>query len=356
MYTEEQNKLRKKIFEFGRNYSYNGNIAENVFWKEFGKSKFVKKTVRDYYNRKKAKIQVTELDRVKTRIKKNVDNNRLAEYLPSSGYSMGELKVISNRLIGQVGRLDNREYYAKSCSYRPKHGLVEVEFPIQLLAKAESADLEIIVRKKKVCNHIWKCDVVKFDYETSGRGIIKGDVKWHLEKAYLVEIGNTRTPYNNDVTKLLGHNVTSRKVVTSSLDEAKEIRKSVTPDEKLYKEWFAWQAKHMVIYHDKMSYKTMYKFGKKFYDPEEGIEWYTQKKGFDMWLVQTKKGEYGKVISKATSDGIDKVLIPISCSEAFEFSKMYYPEWVEEQERKLQESIEVNIDDKIFETLSADYD
>ena len=348
-YTAEQNELRRKIFEYGRKYSSNGNIAEHFFWDNFGKSKFVKKTVRDYYDRKKAKIQVTELDLVKKRLCKNVADNCLSAMLPSSGYSMGEVKIITNRLIGKVGSCDKREYYSRRCSYRPKHGCVEVEFPIRLLAKAESAGSDIIIRKKKVCHNIWICDVVIFDYETTSRGIITGDIKWHLEKAYLVEIGYTRKSYEHEESKLLGYNESSKKVVVDTLDEAKELRKSVAPDEKFYKEWFAWKEKHLVKYSD----GKLFKFGKKIYASGEGIVWHTRQNDYNLWLVQTKNKEYCKVI--AYYDSKEKFLFPISIQEAFEFSKKYYPKWVDEQEKKLQESLEHQIDDKIYDIIAAEY-
>ena len=99
----------------------------------------------------------------------------------------------------------------------------------------------------------------------------------------------------------------------------------------------------------------MFKFGKKLYSSFEGIVWHTQQYGYYLRLVQTKKGEYCKVIAKANTERIEEFLFPISIQEAFEYSKKYYPKWVDEQEEKLQESHENQIDDKIYDILEKDY-
>lgn len=184
MYTAEENKQRKEIFDWGRSQRF--APCKTDFRYEFGNGKIVKKAVKDYYIRKKNnKPLPTELQLFKDIFTERVKD--LAIGLPDSGYSMGEEKYLYVKHLGQVSYCDCREYYSRRCSYKAKHGEVKVELPISLVSKLELANRTLFLRGRKINKRIWKCKVVEFEYKTNGRGIINGVINHKLVNRYMVE-------------------------------------------------------------------------------------------------------------------------------------------------------------------------
>lgn len=183
-FTASENATRKQVFAY--NLKKSQNTWMDSCTKKFGKSKVVRQAIIDSNNRIASHTPVlTGIDAYKAILKDRLMG--LASCLPSSGYSMGEYKTITCRHLGTVSEADHREYYAKSCSYRPTHGRVEVELPIRLLAKAENMHGMITVRTKQIQNRIWKCQWVVFDYTRNGRGIINSDVTFHIVSGYVAQ-------------------------------------------------------------------------------------------------------------------------------------------------------------------------
>lgn len=194
-FTASENATRKQVFAY--NLKKSQNTWMDSCTKKFGKSKVVRQAIIDSNNRIASHTPVlTGIDAYKAILKDRIQG--LASCLPSSGYSMGEYKVITCRHLGTVSEADHREYYAKSCSYRPTHGRVEVELPIRLLAKAENMHGMITVRTKQIQNRIWKCQWVVFDYTRNGRGIINSDVTFHMVSGYVV-LGHRSGIFDNEL-------------------------------------------------------------------------------------------------------------------------------------------------------------
>lgn len=183
-FTAQENATRKQVFAY--NLKKSQNTWMDSCTKKFGKSKVVRQAIIDSNNRIASHTPVlTGIDAYKAILKDRIQD--LASCLPSSGYSMGEYKTITCRHLGTVSEADHREYYAKSCSYRPTHGRVEVELPIRLLAKAENMHGMITVRTKQIQNRIWKAQWVVFDYTRNGRGIINSDITFHMVSGYVAQ-------------------------------------------------------------------------------------------------------------------------------------------------------------------------
>lgn len=182
-FTAQENATRKQVFAY--NLKKSQDTWMDSCTKKFGRSKVVRQAIIDSNNRIASHTPVlTGIDAYKARLKKRLKG--LASCLPSSGYSMGEVKKIYCRHLGIVSMSDHCMYYAKSCSYRPTHGDVSVWLPIRLLAKAENMSGMITVRTKQVQNRIWKCQWVVFDYTRNGRGIINSDITFHMVSGYVV--------------------------------------------------------------------------------------------------------------------------------------------------------------------------
>ena len=191
-FTAQENATRKQVFAY--NLEKSQNTWMDSCTKKFGKSKVVRQAIIDSNNRIASHTPVlTGIDAYKARLKKHLEG--LASCLPSSGYSMGEVKKIYCRHLGIVSMSDYCMYYAKSCGYRPTHGDVSVWLPIRLLAKAENMQGMITVRTKQIQNRIWKCQWVVFDYTRNGRGIINSDVTFHMVSGYVVR-GSRSNIYN----------------------------------------------------------------------------------------------------------------------------------------------------------------
>lgn len=108
----------------------------------------------------------------------------VAKTLPSSGYSMGEVKELSLTKGNYAVSIDCREYYAKSCSYRPTHGRV----CINLTPKD-------VLRIRVICGlptrllgsyskDIYKCEWIEWQKETYRGKVTSVTPKW--KKGYLV--------------------------------------------------------------------------------------------------------------------------------------------------------------------------
>ena len=189
-YTYQENATRKQVFDYNRaNY---GKSWTSSCTKKFGKSKVVRQAIIDSNKRIAYNTPVPiGKDAYKAILKDRIAG--FAACLPASGYKMGERKYISCKHLGIVSVADSREWYARSSSYTPTHGCVEVELPIRLLAKGEVMDGMITMRGKQVQKRIWKAQWVVWDYKRNGRGIITTDeIGYHMESGYVVERHETR--------------------------------------------------------------------------------------------------------------------------------------------------------------------
>ena len=195
-FTAQENATRKQVFAYNLKKSQNSWMDSCT--KKFGKSKVVRQAIEESNKRIASHTPVlTGIDAYKAKLMGRIDNHEnLASCLPDSGYSMGEFKKITCRHLGIVATSDNREYYAKSCSYRPTHGEVTVELPIRLLAKAENMHGMITIRTKQIQNRIWKAQWVVFDYTRNGRGIINSDITFHMVSGYVVKGCQTGWDYS----------------------------------------------------------------------------------------------------------------------------------------------------------------
>lgn len=184
MTTSELNALRKQVFAYVRKYS--GHYDYKPYAK-FGKSKAVLAMVAEAEARVSANAEIPTIKKQFIASLRNRCKD-LASCLPSSGYSMGEVKSINCRDGAfKVSSCDLTIEYARSCSWRAKHGSVIAILPIRMLRKAESLDGMITIRGKQVQDRIWKAEWVVFDPSYNGRGILTSSlVGWHTESGYVV--------------------------------------------------------------------------------------------------------------------------------------------------------------------------
>jgi len=195
-FTKKQNELRKDVFNFIRNRAdWSASSIKTECRKNFGRSKAVLAAIEECNKRIADSVNLTEkqifINNVKARI------NGAAQSLPWSGYSMGEYRHITCRALGgYVDSYDACEYYARSCKYSARHGHVEVELPVRIIAKAENIAGMMIIRTKQIQKRIWKAQKVVFDYTRNGRYIINSDIKWHLEKCYILHYNDSSSRMN----------------------------------------------------------------------------------------------------------------------------------------------------------------
>ena len=237
-FTAKENATRKEVF----NYNRNRKSWSDSCTKKFGKSKVVLAAIEESDKRIAASVNLTEkqlfINNVKTRIQ------GLASCLPSSGYSMGEDKYITCRVLGgYVDHFDACQEYARSCKYRAKHGRVEVALPVRILAKAENMHGMITVRTKQIQNRIWKAQWVVFDYTRDGRGFITSDIKWHLESGYVVRYEQGRSRHIGYEWELAGSNYEGGWYHTTNLADARQRLGFYLRDEKFFAKWQKWDTK-----------------------------------------------------------------------------------------------------------------
>lgn len=192
-YSKSENELRKRIFAWVAEngyrstfFTYKGNPIPG-FVERFGKGQQVSPILREAVFRHECNVEVKASRARKTKLR---NWERLAECLPSSGYSMGEEKVITNRLLGEVSRVDCTQEYARSCKYSAKHGCVAVELPISILRRAENADGMITIRGKRVQTSIWKGKWLVFDTHAKYLNGNDGEVTYRFVEGYLVNLAD----------------------------------------------------------------------------------------------------------------------------------------------------------------------
>lgn len=192
-YSKSENALRKRIFAWVAENSYRSTFFTDKgnpiagFVERFGKGQQVSPILREAVFRHECNVEVKASRARKTKLR---NWERLAECLPSSGYSMGEEKVITNRLLGEVSRVDCTQEYARSCKYSAKHGCVAVELPISILRRAENADGMITIRGKQVQTSIWKCKWLVFDTHAKYLNGNDSEVTYRFVEGYLVNLAD----------------------------------------------------------------------------------------------------------------------------------------------------------------------
>jgi len=233
-FTASENATRKQVFAY--NLEKSQKTWMDSCTKKFGKSKVVRQAIIDSNNRIASHTPVlTGIDAYKAILKDRLEG--LAACLPSSGYSMGEFKLITCRHLGIVSSYDATDEYAKSCKFHAKHGRVEVELPVRILSKAEEMDGMITVRGKQIQNRIWKCQWVEFDYTRNGRGIINSDITFHMVSGYVVRYENRRVEtyaFKNGKDNTSGVDYNGGWYHTTSLDKARKNLKRFLVEEKYY--------------------------------------------------------------------------------------------------------------------------
>ena len=193
-YTAQQNTIRKQVFAAIREKSY---LTDTDIKRNYGRSKVVLAAIDEARKRKANGQAFSEHELFFRNFLNNAD--AFAKCLPSSGYSMGEHKYITNRLYGilgnsfkydkeVIGTCDSTQEYARSSKFQARHGEVRAELTVNILAKARVLDGMITVMGKQVQKRIWKCQWIVWDYDRNKRGFITTEtIAWHLENGYVVE-------------------------------------------------------------------------------------------------------------------------------------------------------------------------
>ena len=192
-FSSKENATRKDVFSTIRR---NQNLTDSDLKREFGRSKLVLQSIMEARKRiADGQPSGSEHHIFFEPIKKNAET--MARCLPSSGYSMGEYKKITNRLFGLLSPIykynpsvitsyDNTQEY-RGGRYKATHGEVRAELPINILAKGEVMDGMITIRTKQIQKRIWKCQWIVWDYERNKRGFITTTaVGYHMESGYVV--------------------------------------------------------------------------------------------------------------------------------------------------------------------------
>lgn len=242
-FTSKENATRKEVFNYNRKL-HAGKVWDSCT-KKFGKSKAVLHAIEESDKRIAGNTpNPSEFDMFKQQVKTRIKG--LAACLPDSGYSMGEDKYIVCRILGgYVDHFDGCQEYARSCSYRAKHGRVEVALPISIIGKAENMHDMITIRRKQIQNRIWKAQWVVFDYTRDGRGFINSEIKWHLESGYVVRYEKGRSRHIGYEWELAGSNYNEGWFHTTSLADARKKLAFYIRDEKFYAKWQKWDTKRM---------------------------------------------------------------------------------------------------------------
>lgn len=116
------------------------------------------------------------------RILANITN--IAKTLPASGYSMGETKTLSLSKGRFSATIDCREYYARSCSYRPTHGEVSVIISPRDLMGVRIRGGRPTRIVGSYSKDIRKCEWIEWQTESYRGKVTSVSIKW--VKGYLV--------------------------------------------------------------------------------------------------------------------------------------------------------------------------
>ena len=177
-----ENATRKSVFAYIRKNPY---LTQTDFKKEFGSSKVVKAAIAEAQDRISRNAPVQSIrEQFIAKLRKNAD--ALSGCLPSSGYSMGEYKHVTNKQFNIRGSWNSTQEYARSCTWRVKHGTVDLELPIALIGKLEAMEGVMTLRGKQIQQGIWKCEWLVLDYTRDGRGFINSEITYYMEKGYVV--------------------------------------------------------------------------------------------------------------------------------------------------------------------------
>lgn len=121
-------------------------------------------------------LQLSEHERTNFEFLAKVRQNMkdFAALLPSSGYSMGETKVVSAKGLPS-GKYNNTKEYARSSGYRARHGEIYAKIPVEYAVKGQILGGLITILGKKVRGEIYHCkwltitSVKKYGQETEVR-------------------------------------------------------------------------------------------------------------------------------------------------------------------------------------------
>lgn len=185
-FTKSENETRKAVFAYNRKKQLESSWNHcDSCTKKFGKNKLVRNAVIESNRRIENNRPIpTERDRFLDKVRAHCKG--FASCLPDSGYSMGEHKYINCKHLGQISYSKHTQEYAKSCIWEAKHGTVKISMPARILLSSENMSGILTIRDKQIQNRIWKCRWIVFDYQRNGRGIIKGDLGYHLVSGYVV--------------------------------------------------------------------------------------------------------------------------------------------------------------------------
>lgn len=96
-----------------------------------------------------AKTNFLFIEKVKERL------TTFAYILPSSGYAMGEIKKCS--ALNFTGTRDLTKEYARSCTWKAKHGTIAAKIPVEYAVKGRSLGGLITIIGQKVRGNIYHC-------------------------------------------------------------------------------------------------------------------------------------------------------------------------------------------------------
>lgn len=153
----EAKKVREKLRHYGRHYGSFETAAKNILHTRSKKAvEFCKEIGRRLSYSDWLQLSEHERTNFKFLAKVKLNMKDFAASLPSSGYSMGETKVVSAKGLPH-GKYDNRRQYARSFGYRARHGEIYAEIPVEYAAKGQSLGGLITIIGQKVRGNIYHC-------------------------------------------------------------------------------------------------------------------------------------------------------------------------------------------------------
>lgn len=159
------------------------------------------------------------------RILANITN--IAKTLPASGYSMGETKTLYLSKGRFSATIDCREYYARSCSYRPTHGEVSVVIsPRDLIGVRVRGGLPTRI-VGSYSKDIRKCEWIEWQTESYRGKVTSVSIKW--VKGYLVRGWHT-TSLQAAKEKLLACKESEKKAAAAMKGKEKEFKRILKTD------------------------------------------------------------------------------------------------------------------------------
>ena len=83
--------------------------------------------------------------------------DKMARYIPSAGYTMGQFSTLCVLKTPLLGNWNNAEEYAKSCKYRATHGYVRLNLTAKEFLKSEIVGGIITIYGKKISKDLFTC-------------------------------------------------------------------------------------------------------------------------------------------------------------------------------------------------------